>query len=336
MALNLEQDNDEAERKQYLIISAISDLKSGKKEYISLRQLAYLLYEEGDIDRSYFYMKVALEDAIFCNSHIRMMEISQMLPIINNDYQMKKQNQNRQLFVFGVCISVLSILLLMGLIYIYKQMKRMKIARLQLKEANQELQEINVKLEDTSDLLTLNVRNLEKLNNDMHEMNKNLLESNCIKETYIIRYMDLYSECIDRVEVYLNRIKKRAIKGDLKALNEELNPVEYVKENLDLFYTNFDLTFLHLFPSFVEDFNKLLKEDSQIELKEGELLNPELRIYALVRLGITDNIKMSRFLRYSLSTIYNYRSQVRNKAIAERSEFEEKVMMIGVEIYPSL
>lgn len=336
MALNLEQEDDKIGEKQYLIISSISDIKSGIKEYISLRRLAYLLYQDGDIDRSYLYMKIALEDAIFCNSHMRMMEVSQILPIINNDYQIKKQNQSRQLLLFLTSISVLSILLLLGIIYIYKQMKRMKIARLQLKEANKELQDANIKLEDTSELLKLNVKDLEQLNNDMHGMNENLMEANCIKETYIIRYMDLCSEYIDKMEVYLNKIKKLTIKGDLAVLNKELNPVEYINENLELFYNNFDLTFLHLFPSFVEDFNKLLKDNNKIELKEGELLNAELRIYALVRLGITDNIKISRFLRYSLSTIYNYRTQVRNKAIAERSEFEKKVMTIGADIYSGL
>ncbi|MBD8390367.1 DUF6377 domain-containing protein [Dysgonomonas sp. BGC7] len=336
MALNLEQENDKMGEKHYLIISATSDLKSGIKEYISLRRLAYLLYLDGDIDRAYSYMKVAMEDAIFCNSHMRMMEVSQILPIINNDYQIKKQKQNRQLFFFLVSISLLSLLLLLGIVYIYKQMKRINVARRQLKETNKELQEANMKLEEASRLLRLNVSSLEQFNNDMQEMNSNLKEANCIKETYIIRYMDLCSEYLDKIEIYLKRLKKLAVKGDLGILNNELNPTEYITENLNLFYNNFDLTFLNLFPSFVEDFNKLLKDDSRIELKGGELLNPELRIYALVRLGIADNINISRFLRYSLSTIYNYRTQVRKKALSERSEFEKKVMTIGVDIFSGL
>lgn len=270
-----------------------------------------------------------MEDAMYSNSGMMLIKISQILPIINNDYQTKTQNQKKQLFIFFLSISILSILLLFGLIYIYKQMQRVKTARGQLKNKNLELKDVNERLEETSEQLLLHLNEFKKLNMQMSEMNKTLLEANYIKETYIIRYMDLCSEYIDRMDGYLNRIKKISVKGDLKSLNHELNPTQYIRDSLELFYNNFDSTFLHLFPSFVEDFNNLLKE--KIDLKEGELLNPELRIYALIRLGVGDNLKISRFLRYSLSTIYNYRTQVRNKAMIERSEFEKTVMKIGGE-----
>ena len=272
-----------------------------------------------------------MEDAMFSNSGMMLIRISQILPIINNDYQTKTQQQKNQLFIFLFSISILSVLLFAGLIYIYKQMQRVKTARHQLKVANIELKNVNGKLEETSEQLLLHLDELKQLNVKMSEMNKTLLEANCIKETYIVRYMDLCSEYIDRMDSYLNKMKKISVKGDLKALNNELNPTQYIKDSLELFYNNFDSTFLHLFPTFVEAFNNLLKE--KIELKEGELLNPELRIYALIRLGLSDNLKISRFLRYSLSTIYNYRTQVRNKAILERSEFEKTVMKIGGDVF---
>lgn len=333
IALTCELEKDRSEEKKYLAISAISDLKYGIKEYISLRRLAYLLYQDGDIDRAYTYMKASMDDAMFCNSHMRMMEVSQILPIINNDYQNKTLEQKRQLFTLLSLISLLSLLLLVGLIYIYKQMQRVRTARHKLKDANNELKATNDKLEQTSQQLINHIDELEQLNKEMSLMNETLSESNCIKETYIVRYMDLCSEYIDKMEIYLNRIKKMSVSGDIKTLNNMLNPAQYINESLDLFYNNFDTTFLHLFPTFVEDFNKLLKSDNQIDLKEGELLNTELRIYALIRLGITDSVKISRFLRYSLSTIYNYRTQARNKAVVERAEFERKVMEIGLENY---
>lgn len=319
------------EEQKYLILSAINDIKNAKKEYASFYRLAYLLYTEGDIDRAYLYIIKSMEDAMYSNSGMMLVKISQILPIINNDYQTKSQQQTSQLFILLLSISVLSGLLFIGLIYIYKQMHRVKVARKHLKEANIELEDVNGKLQNTSDQLLLNIEELKQLNIRMSEMNTTLLEANCIKETYIVRYMDLCSDYIDRMEGYLNRIKKLSVKGDLRALNEELNPTQYIKDSLDLFYSNFDSTFLHLFPSFVEDFNDLLRD--KIELKDGELLNPELRIYALIRLGLSDNIKISRFLRYSLSTIYNYRTQVRNKASLERVEFEKMVMKIGGDVF---
>ncbi len=87
-------------------------------------------------------------------------------------------------------------------------------------------------------------------------------------------------------------------------------------EDFKLFISKFDTIFLSIFPDFVESFNALLKEDERIqEKKEGELLTPELRIYALIRLGINDNSKIANFLHYSLQTVYNYRLKMRNKAI---------------------
>ena len=94
-------------------------------------------------------------------------------------------------------------------------------------------------------------------------------------------------------------------------------------------YKNFDAIFLNLYPSFVEDFNALLNEDERIKLRSKNLLNKELRIYALLRLGITDSVKIASFLRCSLSTVYNYRTKIRNKASVSRETFEKMVMKIG-------
>lgn len=317
-----------SQEEYYLTVSAITDLKHGVKEYISLRRLAYLLYLKGDINRAYTYMKIALDDALYCNSNIRLIETTQILTVIENEYQLKEQRNKRLLSAFLVSISVLSLLLVLGIVSVYIQMRKIKITREQLKTANQDLLEINDRLEVANDRLVEYNKELEVLNTRMNEMNVTLSESNSIKETYIVRYMDLYSELIDRTELYLNKLMK--VSGNAEQLNRMLNPARYTNESLDVFYRNFDLTFLNLFPTFVEDFNRLLKPEEQIVLKEGELLNTELRVYALIRLGITDGLKISRFLRLSLSTIYNCRTQVRNKASVPRQQFEKMVMEIGV------
>ena len=92
---------------------------------------------------------------------------------------------------------------------------------------------------------------------------------------------------------------------------------------------NFDTAFLRLFPNFIEDFNKLLKPDQQVKISKEELLNTELRIFALIRLGVDDSSKIADFLHYSANTIYNYRARAKKDSIVPREEFEMNVMRIG-------
>lgn len=134
---------------------------------------------------------------------------------------------------------------------------------------------------------------------------------------------------IDKMDDYRKSLKKLAQDRKFDELNRRLNRPRCSRIEQDELYKNFDAIFLNLYPSFVEDFNALLTEDERIVLKQEDLLNKELRIYALLRLGITDSVKIASFLRCSLSTVYNYRTKVRNKAAISREEFEKMVMKIG-------
>ena len=169
---------------------------------------------------------------------------------------------------------------------------------------------------------------LGKINlNYCKAMNHTLSEANYIKEEYIGRYMDQCSTYLDKMDLYRRSLNKIAAAGRVEELYKAIKSSQFLDEELKEFYANFDMTFLQLFPNFVEEFNALLTEPMQP--KPGELLNTELRIFALIRLGITDSTKIAQFLRYSVTTIYNYRTRVRNKALGERDEFETKVMQIG-------
>jgi len=161
------------------------------------------------------------------------------------------------------------------------------------------------------------------------EINQKLQESNNIKEAYIGRYMDLCSAYIDSVEKYRANLSKIARTEGSSEVMKALKSSTYVEDELREFYANFDATFLHLFPNFVEQFNSLLIENERLTPKQGRLLNTELRIFALIRLGITDSIKISVFLRHSVSTIYNYRVKMRNAALDNRDDFENQVMKLG-------
>ena len=304
---------DKQGQKHYLALSAIADLKSAVKEYVSLRKLASLVYEEGDIDRAYNYLKCSLEDATLCNARLRTLEISQVFPIIDKAYQLKTERQQREMKISLICISLLSVFLLAAIFFVYKQMKKVAAARREVVDTNTLLQELNEELHDS--------------NSQLKEMNHTLSETNYIKEEYIGRYMDQCSTYLDKMDLYRRSLNKIAAAGRVEELYKAIKSSQFLDEELKEFYANFDVTFLQLFPNFVDEFNALLTEPMQP--KPGEQLNTELRIFALIRLGITDSTKIAQFLRYSVTTIYNYRTRVRNKALGEREEFEAKVMKIG-------
>lgn len=304
---------DKQGQKHYLALSAIADLKSAVKEYVSLRKLASLVYDEGDIDRAYNYLKCSLEDATLCNARLRTLEISQVFPIIDQAYQLKAKRQQQEMKVSLICISLLSVFLLVAIFFVYKQMKKVAAARREVVDTNTLLQELNEELHDS--------------NSQLKEMNHTLSEANYIKEEYIGRYMDQCSTYLDKMDLYRRSLNKIAAAGRVEELYKAIKSSQFIDEELKEFYANFDMTFLQLFPNFVEEFNALLTEPMQP--KPGELLNTELRIFALIRLGITDSTKIAQFLRYSVTTIYNYRTRVRNKSLGERDEFETKVMQIG-------
>lgn len=303
---------------KWLTISAISDLQLAKKEYISLRSLAFIMYENGDIDRAYTYIKRSLEDALFCNARLRTYEISKMLPIINEAYQKQNETNRFQLVLFLISASILSVFLLAVLFLLFKQMKKLSKAKQDLSLANNKLSELNTEL---------NVFN-EKLN----DTNYTLTEANLLKEIYIGRYMDQCSDYIGKLDEYRRKLNVMATTGKMNDLISAVKSKQFIENELKEFLTTFDKTFLQLFPNFIAEFSALLIDDEAIQLKECELLNTELRIFALIRLGIKDSAKISTFLRYSVSTIYNYRSQLKNKAEGPREDFEAQVMRIGTNL----
>ena len=299
---------DKEKEKEYLIVSAMADMKTAVREYISLRKLAVLLYQEGDIERAYSYVKICMEDAAACNARLRKLEILEIFPIINDAYQQKTEKQQEQMKWALVSISLLSLFLLLAIFYVYKQMKKVAAARREVIDANKRLKELN-------DELHLS-------NAQLKEANHSIAENSYLKEEYIGRYMDQCSVYLEKMDNYRRSLGKIAATGNVEELYKNIKSSKFIEGELKEFYTNFDNTFLQLFPTFVEDFNALLADDEQISLKAGERMNTELRIFALIRLGITDSVKIAQFLRYSVTTIYNYRTKVRNKAAGDRDLLE--------------
>lgn len=297
---------DTEQEMYYLAKSAIVDLKLSIKEYIALHKLAYLLYQQGDIERAYKYLNRSMADAVFCNARFRAISITQSYPIIDQAYRIKSA-QELQLRQILMSISLGVSLLLVGMVlYIYRQMRKLKVARLDLSKMNEQLQHVNKQL---------------------YKVNQELSSANLIKQEYIVHYLDQCTMYLDKMENYRRSLENLSISKDLKALFKAIKSESFITEEREKFYKSFDETFLSLFPHFVESLNALLRDDEQIHPHPGELLSTELRIFALIRLGITDSNKIARFLRYSLTTIYNYRSKVRNKA-KDKVQFETLVGQI--------
>ena len=306
---------DRAKQKEQLLISSIADLKSSVREYVSLRQLALLLYEEGDLNRAYEFMTIAVDDAAKCNARQRIVELSEFYPTINGIYIEKVRNQKRTLERTILIITVLSLLLLVLLFAMRKQMRRIARARAEIETAYIRLNEVTEQLQAS--------------NKKLSEANNAIADISELKEVYIGKYMDQCMVYIEKLDAYRKSMGKHINAGKLEDVKKLVKSTTLIDDELKSFYDQFDRTFLSLFPSFIEDFNSLLLPEEAILPKKEGSLTTELRIFALIRLGISDSDKIAKFLHYSLTTIYNYRTKIRNKARGDRNKLEEEMLKIG-------
>ena len=308
-------ENNIDQYKKYLILSALSDIKASVKDNASLAELAVQFYKEGNIELAHHYINFAFEDASFYDSRLRLSSLSSVLPLINKSYGTAVQKQKERLQLYIILISVLGLLLLLMLFYIWKQVRNLSKARKNLQEANDSLNALNAQL-------TL-------ANSELKGLYTELSDTNRVKEYYIGNLLNLCSEYLDKLDAYRKTVKKMIISKQINELLEKTKSAEFIEDEIAAFYKNFDTIFLHIYPDFVKQFNNLLLENECIVLKKGELLTTELRIFALIRLGITDSSKIAKLLRYSVNTIYNYRVKTKNKAAVSRDDFENLVIKIG-------
>lgn len=300
--------------KEALALSAISDIRNAVKENTSLGTLALQLYKEGDLVEAYNYIRFALDDALVSDSKLRSIEILRILPEIDKAYKEQSEADKRKLMMFFIIVSVLSIFLLASFFYILLQKKKLVIANERIFDFNEELKKLN------TDLLLKN--------SEVSEVNTKLSQLNHIQGGYIAKYLKLCSVYIGKMDDFRRSLLKKASAENTKELIQILKSKEWLDDELKAFYNDFDRAFLDLYPNFVESFNNLLADDEKIEIKQGELLNTELRIFALIRLGITESSQIADFLRYSVTTIYNYRTKMRNRSKGPREEFEKEVMLL--------
>jgi hypothetical protein len=288
------------QRIYYLALTALEDLQLAIREYASLQKLAYLMYEQGDIERAYRYLDCSMTDAVACGANLRSFEVAHFFPIIDRTYRSQEQRRQQVYRTSLISVSVLLLVLIAVTIYLYYSKRVLSRTRKSLTTAVDQLKAVNAELAQTGK----------------------------IKEVYIARYLDRCVIYLDQFEQYRRSLAKLAMAQRVEDLYKTIKSDEFLRTERKAFYTEFDKAFLEIFPHFIENFNALLVEEGRIYPKQEELLSTELRIFALIRLGVTDSNRIAHFLGYSLATVYNYRSKMRNRAVGDKEQFEKEVMKL--------
>jgi DNA-binding CsgD family transcriptional regulator len=285
--------------KQMLIQAAIADIQSSTKETVAMQNLADMFYKEGETELAYRYIQVAREDADFYGARQRQAQVGAIFPIIEGKQLSITESKRKSLLIYSLLITIFTISSIAFAVVIYKQNKKLQEARKIISNANHSLEETN----------------------------RHLTDANKIKEEYIWYYFNATAEYINK----LDALKKSL---DLKLMTKKLEELRFTVDSINIkheresLYHNFDKVFLKLFPDFVTLFNSMFPDEEKVVLKEGQLLNTELRIFALIRMGIHDHDRIAKILDYSVTTIYTYKTRVRNKAKVPHEEFDRRIMAI--------
>ena len=293
---------------EYLIKASICDILCCTKENLAIQDLAMHLFKQDNenIERARVYINTAMDDAKSYNNRLRILEISQKLPIIVSTYHKRLTTQNSTLMYAVWGISLLVVTMIVLLYFFVRQNKLLSKRRHELHVSNNMLTETN-----------------ERLN----RANEQLLDTNRKREGLAKLYIDLCAKYIDKMAKFQVMVQRKIKANQINELMSYVSSSRLNYEDADTFMKRFDEAFLNLYPSFVTEFNALLKEDEQVITKNPHSLTTELRIFALIRLGVKESSEIAALLYYTPRTIYNYRSAFKNKAL-NRESFEERVCML--------
>lgn len=302
----------------WLAQTAICDLTKGTTEYQALPWLAQMLFEAGQVERAYQYMICSMEDANFCNAYLRTVEVSNVFPIIDKQYKQTTQEQRRRQRNLLYLLGVLLVILVGIIVVFYLQMKKLRLMRRRQAHTNASLEEANSRMQQAMD-------QLHETNETLQKTYAALRLTDKMKEEYIARYLSQCRAYLDKMEESRKRALRMVKDHQIDELYKLLKIGQQIKDEQEHFYADFDAAFLTLFPHFIDQFNALLMPEGRICPKHDNQLNTELRIFALIRLGVKDTGQIAHFLNFSMATVYNYRSKIRNKAVGNPAEFEQKV-----------
>ncbi len=286
-------------RIELLALASINDIRSSTRETLALFKLGVELDMKGDVLDSYTFVQQAMTDAQYYGARLRKVKIGAVLPIVAAKKLIMIENDKRRFLIYSISISMIAIIISLVSFIVFYQLRSLKAKEKIIEDKNIQLERINSRLtEDTR-----------------------------IKEEYIGNFFNIISGYILMLEK-LKRSTERKLAG--KKYDEilaSINEINIKKEREDLFHT-FDHIFLKIFPNFITVFNSMLKTEDQLWPKDHEVLNTDLRIFALMRLGINDNQAIANILEYSVNTIYVYKMRIKAKAIVSSDQFDQKIMSV--------
>lgn len=298
--------------------SAIADIKSSVKENLAMIRLAELLFEKDDLKSASIFIHKANQDAAFYGAQHRKIQVGAILPLIEEKVVQRIERQRQRLYWQALGLSILLIFVLALAVIIYLQVRRLKAARKTILRAHHNLQDINQQLTAVNE-------EVRSKNIQLKQVNDQLLEANKIKEEYIGFFFTADADIFEKFREFKTKIEKDINEENLEKAKYTLSNYDLKKEKEKLL-RNFDEAFIKLFPNFIEEFNSLLKEDEQIRLKKAQLLNKELRIFALIRLGIRHNEIIAQILGYSVNSIYAYKTKIRKMSLLDKKDFDQKLI----------
>lgn len=283
---------------EYLVEASMSDIVCQLKETLALQELATYIYkkDEKNSKRAAKYLTLSMEDAQFFNNRLRMLEISNILPVIAaaNQQAAEKSRTRLQIYFIVLCV-VLGITVVLTVTSIRRKNHLSKSRKV-----------IAIK------------------NKQLEELNGRLVATNTRRETYMRLFMDISALYIRKLDDYRKLVSRKVKTNQTADLLKPINSYKLAEEEAQAFYSRFDKAFMELYPDFVNELNNLLVDEARIELPSDHTLTTEIRIYALMRLGVTDSQEIATLLFYSTQTIYNYKSAMRAKA-KNRDTFENDI-----------
>lgn len=322
LACNYNAAGDTDNYENYLLMACESDAKSLTMENMALQNLAMYTLEHGEgtlaIEDAQRYINISLNNAKFYNSRLRIIEVSNRLPIIVNSYQRQLQQTNSFFRNSLLVISVFAVFLFISIGFIFKQNNRLTHSRRKLQESNHRLSEMNERQ--------------SLLNEQLYELNEKLVVTNKKREGLVKLYIDLCSRFINRLKKQQTLVKRKIKANQAQELLTQLSSDRLSEEDAATFLLRFDKAFLDLYPTFPAELNALLRPEDQILQPDKLTMTTEQRIMALVRLGVIESSEIANLLFYSPQTIYNYRSAMRAKAF-DKDNFEKLVAQLCTVIH---
>ena len=306
----------------WLTNSAISDIVTPLKENLSLQELAMYLFEKDNdnVDRATNYIYCSMEDAQFFNNRLRLIELSGRFSTILSAYTKKINDQKSHILYGMIILGLLTLAILASALFIKKQNGQLHLRREELQTKNEELHQQHEEVRQKNALLVEQGKQLSALN-------EQLIDTNFKREGLAKIYIDLCAKYIDKLKKYQTLVKRKIKANQVQELLSTISSSRISEEDAATFMNKFDKAFLDLYPTFVAELNTLLLSDNQIVVKQPNTLTPELRIYALIRLGVKESSEIADLLFFSPQTIYNYRSAVKNRAI-NKDTFDEDVQKL--------